>query len=307
MPTPTSAPINPPAVPAAPMPASAATIGPAAMNGPMPGIARAPMPMSQPMTPPNTAPAAAPAAAPSGAFVCASCARSFVPGVSCISMDTSLFRNPAPRSNVIALSMLPRSGNRPKAAISLSAIHTPLCLIGGPSTPLGRARASLDLAPDALRLLEGRGPFAPRRSATCVPLKHANGVLTRRPDQGASGEQMKVDVKDALARFAVGVEHGAVSAVAVTLLVRDGGGTSEHRADERVVLESEVVQRRNMRLRNNEDVERRLRVDVIQHDQLLVLVDRGHRNLTRDHFAEQAIAHVYRRRQITVRGMSCRS
>ena len=65
-PRPTSAPINPPAAPAAPIPARAATIGPAAMNGPMPGMASTPMPINHPSTPPTTAPAAAPVVAPSG-------------------------------------------------------------------------------------------------------------------------------------------------------------------------------------------------------------------------------------------------
>ena len=88
MPTPTSAPmVTPPAPAPRPHPPAPQRCGPAAMNGPIPGMPRAPMPISQPRTPPTTAPALAPVAAPSGAFVCASCASDLLPGVSCINTE----------------------------------------------------------------------------------------------------------------------------------------------------------------------------------------------------------------------------
>src|SRR5687768_6925079 len=59
---PTNTPSSPPSAPPAPAPARAATIGPAAINGPMPGIARAPIPASQPNVPPMAMPDVAPAA-----------------------------------------------------------------------------------------------------------------------------------------------------------------------------------------------------------------------------------------------------
>ena len=92
MPRPTSAPSNPPTVPTTPTPASAVIIGPAAINGPKPGIARAPIPANQPNAPPTTTPVPAPVAVPSGALVCFSCAKSFVPWFSGNKTETSVLR-----------------------------------------------------------------------------------------------------------------------------------------------------------------------------------------------------------------------
>jgi hypothetical protein len=74
-----SAPVVPPIAPPAPMPASVATMGPAAMNGPTPGIASMPMPASHPNAPPITAPVPPPATAPSADFVPFSWPNSFEP------------------------------------------------------------------------------------------------------------------------------------------------------------------------------------------------------------------------------------
>ena len=97
IPMPASAPMRPPSAPIAPAPASAATIGPAAINGPSPGIASAPMPVSQPRTPPAMPPAATPVVAPSGALVFFSCAKSLVPSFSGKSTEMSVLRKPALR------------------------------------------------------------------------------------------------------------------------------------------------------------------------------------------------------------------
>src|SRR5438445_596973 len=66
MPMPTRAPTRPPTAPPAPAPASVAMIGPAAMNGPTPGIARAPTPARRPRVPPITPPVTAPVVVPVG-------------------------------------------------------------------------------------------------------------------------------------------------------------------------------------------------------------------------------------------------
>src|ERR1044072_2193656 len=95
MPRPTSAPVTPPTAAPIPAPASAAIIGPAAINGPTPGIAREPIPMSHPKAPPKTPPVPAPVAAPSGALVCCSSAKSFVPDLSGNRAEISLLEKPA--------------------------------------------------------------------------------------------------------------------------------------------------------------------------------------------------------------------
>ena len=59
------------------------------MNGPTPGMARAPIPASNPNVPPMVPPAATPVVVPSGALVCFSCAKSFEPWLSAIRTETS--------------------------------------------------------------------------------------------------------------------------------------------------------------------------------------------------------------------------
>ncbi len=95
IPNPIRAPVKPPTAPPTPKPANAPTIGPAAINGPTPGIARAPIPANHPSVPPITAPEPAPAATPSGTFVVFLVAKSFDPTFSGRSTETSVLRKPA--------------------------------------------------------------------------------------------------------------------------------------------------------------------------------------------------------------------
>jgi hypothetical protein len=115
-----------------------------------------------------------------------------------------------------------------------------------------------------------------------------------------------MDVKHALAGFAIGIEDCAEPAISVPVLLCDRGRAAKHRADEPVVLGREMVERRNVRFRDEKHVEGSLRVDVRDDNDLVVFVDRFHRDLARHHSAEQAITHCARR-HTTVRGMSCRS
>ena len=78
-----------------------------------------------------------------------------------------------------------------------------------------------------------------------------------------------------MTRFAIAVEYRPVAPVGVSLLGRDGGGKAHHPADERVVGFAEVVQRRNVAARDHQRVQRRLRVDVVEGEELFVLTDDG--------------------------------
>ena len=66
--------------------------------------------------------------------------------------------------------------------------------------------------------------------------------LTRRPGERSSGEQMKVDVEDGLAGFAIGIEDRAEPSLGVPAVLGDGRRAAEHGADERIVLRGEIVQ-----------------------------------------------------------------
>src|SRR4030095_6674440 len=89
MPRPIKPPTRPPVVAPIAAPLRAAIIGPAAMNGPTPGMARAPMPASKPSAPPAKPPLVAPAVTPSEAFVDFTWPKSPVPDVSGRSTEIS--------------------------------------------------------------------------------------------------------------------------------------------------------------------------------------------------------------------------
>src|SRR5262245_55504905 len=102
---------------------------------------------------------------------------------------------------------------------------------------------------------------------------------------------MQVDVEHGLTRVAVGIEDSPVALVGVTVLFRQGGGGSLHGAHERIIMRVEIVERGDVTTRNDQDVQWRLRVDVSDCDELVVLVDEASRDLSRDDLAEKTVAH----------------
>ena len=76
----------------------------------------------------------------------------------------------------------------------------------------------------------------------------------------------------------------------------------DHLADDRVVARRQIVQRRDVSLRYDEHVRRSLRVDVVEREHAIVLVDDRRRDLARDDLAEEAVGHQ-RLRAIAVRAI----
>jgi hypothetical protein len=66
-----------------------------------------------------------------------------------------------------------------------------------------------------------------------------------------------------------------------------------HRPYEPVVVRSEVVQRADVATGDDQYVQRRLRVDVPDGDELVVLVNESGGNLPADNPAEEAIVHRF--------------
>src|SRR5262245_29161057 len=114
-----------------------------------------------------------------------------------------------------------------------------------------------------------------------------------------------MDVEHSLTGVAFRIEDDSIALVRIPVLFRDGGRGSLYRAHERIIMRAEIVERGDVATRNNQDVQRRLRVDVPDGDELVVLVDKASRDLSRDDLAEKTVAHTLR---ITaVRGIPCRS
>ena len=86
-------------------------------------------------------------------------------------------------------------------------------------------------------------------------------------------------MKHRLASFAVTVEDGAVPCVGVALLPRNGGCTPDHVANQQIVSGGKVVERRDVTSRDDENMERSLRVEILKGHEPIILIDDRRRNL----------------------------
>ena len=68
-------------------------------------------------------------------------------------------------------------------------------------------------------------------------------------------------------------------------------GAAKHDPEDVVVRRSQVVERRDVPSGDDEQMKRRLRVDVLEGDHVLVVVDEMAGDLPSDDLAEQAVAH----------------
>ena len=87
-------------------------------------------------------------------------------------------------------------------------------------------------------------------------------------------------------------EDRAVSALGVAVFLGEGRGPAHHLADQGVVSRRKIVQRRDVPARHDQHVHRRLRVDVLEGDDAIVLIDNRRGNLAGDDLAEQAVRHI---------------
>ena len=143
------------------------------------------------------------------------------------------------------------------------------------------------------------GLVAAAVAAAWVPARRATEVnptvgaarriaAPRRPGQRPSAEHVQVQVEHRLPGVGVAVEHGAVAALGVAALGGDCRGSPHHRADQAVVRTVEVVQRGDVRSRHDQHMHGRLRVDVLEGHEVVVLEHLLRRNLAGDDAAEQA-------------------
>jgi len=100
-----------------------------------------------------------------------------------------------------------------------------------------------------------------------------------------------MDMEHRLTSVAVAVQDRPVPALGVAVLLGQCGRAADHHADKVVVVRSQIVQRRDVLARNDEDMKRRLGIDVLERDKILVLVDELTGDRASDDLTEQAIAH----------------
>src|SRR5262249_37298215 len=116
--------------------------------------------------------------------------------------------------------------------------------------------------------------------------------LTGRPAERATSQEMEVDVKHVLPAALSHIDRGAPAGVGEPGIVRELRGDDEEVPGERGIGVRQVVQRRDVRPRADEDVRRRLRLDVGEGEGAVVLVDELRRDLTIADLAEEAVGHA---------------
>ena len=86
----------------------------------------------------------------------------------------------------------------------------------------------------------------------------------------ASRQQVQMDVEYRLPGLAVAVQHSAVAALVVALLPGNRRCPADELSHERLVFRCDIVRGRDVFLRDDQDVERRLGVDVVEREQIRV-------------------------------------
>ena len=116
---------------------------------------------------------------------------------------------------------------------------------------------------------------------------------------------MEVEVKDDLPAFAVAVQYQAESPLGDALLPGDVVCHQEEVSEESIITLACIKERREMPAGNNQDVDRRLRVDVLEGYGVIVLVDDLGRKLPLNDLTEETGFHAQPSPLISTHQMQC--
>lgn len=107
-----------------------------------------------------------------------------------------------------------------------------------------------------------------------------------------TGEQVEVHMKHRLPGVPVAIEHQAISRVCEPAILGDLSGGKEQLSNARGICRSEIVHRLHVLQWNEEQMDRGLRADVLETQNLIVAVNDSRRELTIPNFAKRAAAHA---------------
>lgn len=112
--------------------------------------------------------------------------------------------------------------------------------------------------------------------------------LARRPLHIATADKVKVEVEDGLAAARPDIVNRTI-AIFDAAFTAELGGYELRVADDFYVLGARRIDAGDVLLRNNQDMRRRLRIDVLEGEDDLIFVDLLGGNLSGDDSAEEAI------------------
>src|SRR5690606_15021101 len=106
-----------------------------------------------------------------------------------------------------------------------------------------------------------------------------------------AAEYVNMKVEYLLTAAAPGVDQRLEAGVE-PLLLRQARRQQQHSAEQGLVLRGAVGKRRDVQLRDDQEVHPRERVDVMERQHLVVLVHLARRDVAGDDLAEDAVSHV---------------
>jgi hypothetical protein len=107
-----------------------------------------------------------------------------------------------------------------------------------------------------------------------------------------ASEQVEMHMKHRLPSIAVAIEHQSIPLFRVAAIPCHVSGDKEQLSNARGISRREIVQRLHVLERNKEQMDGRLRPDVMETENLIVPVNDSRRELTIPDFAERAAAHA---------------
>lgn len=107
----------------------------------------------------------------------------------------------------------------------------------------------------------------------------------------APTQNMKMEMKYALASVRSGVDDDPVPGLGNPLQFRDLTADQQQPSEQLSIRVLQLSQRDHMFSGNDQRMDRRLRIDIVECDHQIVLIDEGCRNSPRDDFAKETVAH----------------
>src|SRR5688572_10547444 len=114
-------------------------------------------------------------------------------------------------------------------------------------------------------------------------------ILARRENERPAAEQVNMKMKDRLPAVGVRVDDDAVAVFGETLFARDFGGRQKQPPERLLMIFPGLVERIEMLARNDQDMRRRLRADVVKSDASLVFINARRRNRAVDDLTKKTI------------------
>jgi hypothetical protein len=135
-----------------------------------------------------------------------------------------------------------------------------------------------------------------RQVLTVIGGKDHNPLLSRRPREDPTGEQMQMDMKNGLTGVPAIVDDHAIAGLIKAFLLRKCLRHKEQVSNQLPVILPDAVNIGEVFFRHDEDMDRRLRIEVLEGNSKLILVDHFRGDLLFDDPAEDAVlikSHAY--------------